>query len=115
MPVKHACPPDSIYLTSLSFLPPEPTARIGSPPVSGEKLPGLGLRAAPARNIVDAIVRQLGLRSPPAIPRSSRRKSCALRATTMVDTDINTAPNAGASVMPAHARTPAARGKAKAL
>src|SRR3954463_4259705 len=42
--------------------------------------------------------------------RSRRRRSCALRATTTVDADINTAPRAGESVMPAKARTPAARG-----
>jgi hypothetical protein len=47
--------------------------------------------------------------------RSSRRSSCALSATTMVDSDIRIAPSAGASVIPAHASTPAARGIANAL
>ncbi len=48
-------------------------------------------------------------------PRRSRRSSCALAATTIVDTLISTAPTAGASVTPAKANTPAATGIAMAL
>jgi hypothetical protein len=42
--------------------------------------------------------------------RSTRRRSWALRATTMVDRLISTAPTAGGRVMPAEASTPAATG-----
>jgi hypothetical protein len=50
-------------------------------------------------------------RSLPFPERSSR----ALRATMTVDTDINTAPSAGESRMPAPASTPAASGMATVL
>ena len=47
--------------------------------------------------------------------RSTLRRSWALRATTMVDRLISTAPTAGARVIPAQASTPAARGTASRL
>jgi hypothetical protein len=47
--------------------------------------------------------------------RSTRRRSWALRATTMVEALISTAPTAGARVTPAQARTPAATGTASRL
>jgi hypothetical protein len=47
--------------------------------------------------------------------RRTRRNSCALRATTIVEALINTAPTAGLSVTPAHANTPAASGIASTL
>ena len=54
---------------------------------------------------------------PPHSPaaRGKRRRSWALRATTMVLTDISTAPNAGESKMPQGASTPAASGSATTL
>ena len=45
----------------------------------------------------------------------SRRRSCALIATTIVLSDISTAPTAGVSTMPHGASTPAARGIATML
>jgi hypothetical protein len=45
----------------------------------------------------------------------TRRSSWALRATTMVEADISTAPMAGLRVIPAQANTPAARGMAMML
>jgi hypothetical protein len=47
--------------------------------------------------------------------RSTRRRSWALRATTMVEALIRTAPRAGARVIPAQASTPAASGTARRL
>jgi hypothetical protein len=47
--------------------------------------------------------------------RSTPRRSWALRATTIVEADISTAPMAGLSVIPAQARTPAASGMAITL
>src|SRR5690606_37657126 len=47
--------------------------------------------------------------------RLARRRSWALRATTMVLTDISAAPTAGESRMPIGARMPAASGSAKTL
>ena len=47
--------------------------------------------------------------------RSRRRRSWALRATTMVDTLMSTAPTAGGSVTPAQCRAPAASGIATTL
>ena len=46
---------------------------------------------------------------------ATRRSSWALRATTIVDRLIRTAPTAGGSVMPAQARAPAASGMATML
>jgi hypothetical protein len=43
-------------------------------------------------------------------PRSRRRRSCAFRATTMVEALIKIAPTAGANSMPSGASTPAATG-----
>src|SRR6185369_10779115 len=45
----------------------------------------------------------------------ARRKSCALTATTIVLSDIRTAPSAGLNTTPLVARTPAARGIATTL
>ncbi len=50
-----------------------------------------------------------------ALPRSTRRKSCALTATTTVDRLMSTAPTSGPSVTPAHANAPAASGMATTL
>jgi len=47
--------------------------------------------------------------------RSTRRRSWALSATTIVDADMRMAPTAGDRVIPAHARTPAASGMATTL
>jgi hypothetical protein len=47
--------------------------------------------------------------------RRVRRSSCALAATTIVERLMRTAPTAGARLIPAHARTPAASGIANAL
>ena len=46
---------------------------------------------------------------------SARRNNRAFNATTIVLTDMSTAPNAAGSTMPQGARTPAARGIAKML
>src|SRR5215207_9445458 len=47
--------------------------------------------------------------------RSNRRSSCALRATTIVETLIRMAPTAGGRTMPIEARMPAASGIATTL
>jgi len=49
------------------------------------------------------------------IQMDSRRSSCAFAATTIVLSDISTAPTAAGSTMPQGARTPAASGIAKML
>ena len=51
----------------------------------------------------------------PSGVRRTRRSSWALRATTMVEADISTAPTPGLSVTPAQANTPAASGMATTL
>lgn len=51
----------------------------------------------------------------PRLYNSARRKSCALSATTIVLSDMSTAPMAGLNTTPTRASTPAASGMATML
>ena len=79
----------------------------------GSRAPGAGATMASCRT-----VDRVSLPAP-VVPQSTFRStllsSCAFSATTMVETDMSTAPAAGERVTPAQAKSPAAAGMANAL
>ena len=85
-------------------------------PIPAEALAGFPDGVPHARRTASGVNRRtfMGVAGAAGV-RRTRRSSWALRATTMVDADMSTAPMAGLSVTPAKANTPAASGIAMTL
>ena len=84
-------------------------------PDEGHELLHRSSRAEYLRETVDWLTRLPAHAGVASGLSRTRRSSCALSATTIVDADISTAPTAGLSVNPAQASTPAASGIATTL